>query len=162
MVSDYNGASNPNNSVDPRSLRSTNETVELMGDVLVTGGPGDNSGIGAAWIFTRISSESKWTQKAKLVANDSVGQAAQGTSVSISSDGNIVAVGGPNDNNQLGAVWLYTNTSTGYKQIGYKLRGNGYSAITRQGSSVSIPANGSLVVSGAPELGVTWVLMAQK
>jgi len=34
IVSDYNGASNPNNSVDPRSLRGTNETVELMGDIV--------------------------------------------------------------------------------------------------------------------------------
>lgn len=34
IVSDYNGASNPNNSVDPRSLPGTNETVELMGDIV--------------------------------------------------------------------------------------------------------------------------------
>lgn len=142
------------------ALLGTSVALSNDGNVLVTGGPGDNSGIGAAWVSTR--SETGWTQTAKLIANDSVGQAAQGTSVSISSDGSIVAVGGAGDNNLLGAVWLYSNVSGSYKQLGYKLRGSGYNTVTRQGASVSIPANGSVVVSGAPEIGSTYIFMPQK
>jgi hypothetical protein len=55
------------------------------------GGPNDNPvsglGIGAAWVYTR--SNGVWTQQgSKLVGTGAVGNAEQGWSVSLSSDGN--------------------------------------------------------------------------
>ena len=36
-----------------------------------------------------------------------IGASNQGTSVSLNSNGNLLAVGGPNDNNFTGAVWIF-------------------------------------------------------
>ena len=44
-----------------------------------------------------------------------VGNAAQGASVALSSNGNTALVGGPDDNTDLGAVWMFTvNGTTGH------------------------------------------------
>ena len=52
-----------------------------------------------------------------------------GWSVSLSSDGSILAVGGNADNNLIGATWLFRyNGSGGYTQLGDKLVGTGYQA----------------------------------
>ena len=56
-------------------------------------GTSDNSGAGAAWVWTR--SGGVWTQQgAKLVGSGAVGDAQQGYSVSLSADGNTAIVGG--------------------------------------------------------------------
>ena len=65
------------------------------------GGWGDNTGIGAAWVFTR--SNGVWTQQGnKLVGAGAVQvtpmAAGQGRSVALSGDGNTAIVGGPFDN----------------------------------------------------------------
>ena len=50
-----------------------------------------------------------WTQQGnKLVGTGAVGNAQQGISVSLSSDGNTAIVGGPTDNGEAGAAWVYT------------------------------------------------------
>ena len=64
------------------------------GNTALIGGPSDNGGVGAAWVFTR--SGSTWTQQgAKLVGTGAVGHAGQGWSVALSADGNTALVGGP-------------------------------------------------------------------
>ena len=69
------------------------------------GGTGDNPA-GAVWVFTR--SGGVWTQQGnKLVGAGAVGAAAQGQSVALSADGNTAIVGGPGDNSQIGAAWVY-------------------------------------------------------
>ena len=56
-------------------------------------GRDDNSGTGAAWVFTR--SGGVWSQQgSKLVGTGAVGAAEQGCSVAISADGNTAIVGG--------------------------------------------------------------------
>src|SRR2546423_153102 len=49
-------------------------------------------------------------QGPKLVGTGAVGTAGQGRSVALSSDGNTAIVGGPNDNNNTGAAWVYTRS----------------------------------------------------
>src|SRR5262249_61824015 len=67
------------------------------GNTAIVGGWFDNSKTGAAWVFTR--SGGGWTQQGKkLVGNDAVGNARQGTSPALSADGNTAIVGGPGDN----------------------------------------------------------------
>ncbi len=48
--------------------------------------------------------------------------------MSLSGDGSILAVGGPSDNNDVGATWVfqYNDGSGGYTQLGSKLVGTGY------------------------------------
>ena len=63
------------------------------GNTALVGGPYDNGGTGAAWVFTR--SGSTWTQQGpKLVGTGAVGTAEQGWSVALSADGNTALIGG--------------------------------------------------------------------
>jgi hypothetical protein len=68
------------------------------GNTAIVGGYGDNNYAGAAWVYTR--SNGVWTQQgSKLVGTGAVGNfVSQGSSVSLSGDGNTAIVGGPNDN----------------------------------------------------------------
>jgi hypothetical protein len=49
-------------------------------------------------------------QGPKLVGTGAVGGANQGYSVALSGDGNTTIVGGPNDNSEIGAAWVYTRS----------------------------------------------------
>jgi hypothetical protein len=83
-------------------------SVSLSGNggAAVVGGAGDNGGVGAAWVFTR--SGDVWTQQGtKLVGTGAVGDAWQGSSVSLSGDGAAAIVGGPYDNSAAGAAWIF-------------------------------------------------------
>jgi hypothetical protein len=100
------------------------------GNTAIVGGPDDNpgtsnnSGTGAAWVFTR--SGGVWTQQgSKLVGTGAVGSALQGYSVALSDDGNTVIVGGPGDNSNAGAAWVYTRSGGVWTQQGSKLVGIG-------------------------------------
>ncbi len=130
------------------------------GNTLAVGGPFDNTNIGAVWIFTR--SGSTWSQQgSKLVGTGYTNQPAQGYSVSLSSDGNTLAVGGLSDNTNIGAVWIFTRSGTTWSQQGSKLIGTGYTGTPRQGSSVSLNSDGNTLVIGGrsdtTSIGAIWV-----
>jgi hypothetical protein len=79
------------------------------GNTAIVGGPADNSGAGATWVFTR-SGGGVWTQLGpKLIGSGAVGTAGQGHSVALSADGTTAIVGGPNDNTNVGAVWVFSS-----------------------------------------------------
>jgi hypothetical protein len=81
------------------------------GNTAIVGGPDDNSNTGAAWVFTR-SGGGVWTQLgSKLSGNGAVGGARQGWSVALSADGNTAILGGPDDNTNAGAAWIFTAPS---------------------------------------------------
>ena len=138
-------------------------SVSLSADdnTAIVGAPEDNGGAGAAWIWTR--SGDIWTQKsAKLVGSDAVGKAAQGSSVSISADGNTVLIGGPADNNDSGAAWIWTrNGDSWIQQPGGKLIALNPTGLSRQGSSVSLSADGNKAIVGGPSdgnnAGAAWI-----
>jgi hypothetical protein len=77
------------------------------GNTAIVGGLLDNGYAGAAWLYTR--SEGVWTQQGgKLEGADAVGILVyQGSSVALSADGNTAMVGGPCDNNYIGAAWVF-------------------------------------------------------
>src|SRR5207248_2473974 len=117
----------------------------------LVGGPGDSSGVGAAWVFTR--SGSTWSQQGnKLVGTGSSGAAGQGNSVALSADGNTALVGGPGDNTGIGAAWVFTRTGSTWSQQGNKLVGTGGTRPTYedQGDSVGLSADGNTALLGAP------------
>ena len=76
------------------------------GNTALIGGYGDNSSVGAAWVWTR--SGGVWTQQgSKLVGPGAVGTANQAISVSLSADGTTALIGGPTDNSLAGAAWVF-------------------------------------------------------
>ena len=84
--------------------------ISADGNTAMVGGWNDNAGVGAAWVYSRTGGS--WSQKGvKLVGTGNIGNANQGTSVSISSDGKTAIVGGPGDNNLAGAAWVFTALS---------------------------------------------------
>jgi hypothetical protein len=89
-------------------------SVSLSGDgnTAIVGGDRDNGYAGASWVFAR--SGGVWTQQGtKLVGTGAVGTSVQqGKSVSVSSDGRRVIIGGPIDNNGPGAAWMFYNSTT--------------------------------------------------
>jgi hypothetical protein len=134
--------------VGPTVRQGVAVSLSSDGHTAVIGGSSDDSAIGAAWIFIR--SGSIWTQQGnKLRGNDAgTSSAAQGWSVSLSSDGNIAFVGGPGDVSARGATWVYERNEGVWSQLGSKLIGTGGVGSSRQGSSVSISADGNTAVIG--------------
>jgi hypothetical protein len=62
---------------------------------------------------------------AKLVGTSAVGSSVyQGRSVSLTADGNTLAVGGYTDNNWAGATWVFTRNDSTWTQQGPKLVGS--------------------------------------
>ncbi|WP_438967133.1 InlB B-repeat-containing protein [Flavobacterium sp.] len=135
-------------------------SMSADGNTAIVGGYGDDSNTGAAWIYTRNGTT--WSQQGnKLVGNDAVGAAQQGWSVSMSADGNTAIVGGNNDNNGVGAAWVFTRSGTSWIQQGDKLIGTGAIAGAYQGYSVSLSADGNTAIVGGyydnAGKGATWI-----
>jgi FG-GAP repeat len=145
--------------------------ISADGNTALVGGPEDASCVGtvcigcvgsvctgATWVFTR--SGGSWIQEAKLVATDFLGQASQGYSVALSADGNTAIVGGPHDNNNAGAAWVWTRNGTSWSEV-TKLVGNDAVGSAAQGWSVALSAAGNTAIIGGPydngEIGAAWV-----
>ena len=135
-------------------------SVSLSGDgnTAIIGGWGDNSGVGAAWVYTR--SGGVWTQQGtKLAGAGAIGPVSQGYSVSLSGDGNTAIVAGPGENNI-----VYTRTGGVWTQQGSKLVGTGAVGDAGQGYSVSLSGDASTAMVGGPldnsSAGAAWVYAA--
>ena len=99
-------------------------------------------------------------QGAKLVDTNATA-AKQGWSVAVSADGNTAVVGGPYDNSNVGAAWVYTRGGGAWTQQGAKLVGTGANGAALQGDSVAVSADGNTAVVGGPVdssgAGAAWV-----
>ena len=130
------------------------------GATALVGGPADDTQTGAAWVFTRTGGS--WTQQGtKLVGTGAVGAAWQGHSVALSADGATALVGGPADDTQTGAAWVFTRTGGSWTQQGTKLVGTGAVGAAQQGWSVALSADGATALVGGPaddtQTGAAWV-----
>ena len=130
------------------------------GNTAIIGGYGDNAANGAAWVWTR--SGGAWTQQgSKLVgtgAVSGVGNAWQGWSVALSADGNTAVIGAIADNNNAGAIWVWTRSGGIWAQQSPKLTAAGNVGAALLGNSVSLSADGNrALVGGSGGDGATWV-----
>jgi hypothetical protein len=139
------------------------------GNTAIVGGPGDSSGTGAAWVFTRRlhcvpTCVLVWSQQGNnLIGTGAVGNANQGWSVALSGGGNTAIVGGPFDSTRAGAAWVFIRDSAGlWSQQGTKLVGSDALGIAQQGYSVALSCNTAVV--GGPvdnsQAGAAWVFVA--
>jgi hypothetical protein len=108
--------------------------------------------------------QAQFTQQGpKLVGGGAAGGSGQGGSVSLSSDGNTAIVGGPADNDNTGAVWVFTRSDGVWSQQGPKLVGTGAVGPfgAEQGFSVSLSGDGSSAIVGGNAddggVGAAWV-----
>ena len=147
-------------SIGGRSLQGNSVALSSDGNTAIVGAPGDNpngnNSIGAAWVWVR--SGGVWTQQQKLVGNNPVGFATQGSSVALSGDGNTATVGAPGDNSGAGAAWVWRRSGGIWTQQAKLLGGN---ALASLGSAVALSSNGNIAIVGAPlydgGTGAAWV-----
>ncbi len=131
------------------------------GSTALIGGPYDSNDRGAAWVFSR--SGTTWTQQGnKLIGTGGVGASIyQGFSVALSADGNTALIGGPYDNNLLGALWVFKRNGTIWSQQGGKLTATGNSGAASIGSSVALSGDGLTALAGGfydnSNIGASWV-----
>ena len=84
------------------------------GTYALVGGPADNEHAGAAWVFLR--SGSTWSQQGpKLTGKEETGKGEFGASVALSEEvesKTYALIGGPGDNEGVGAAWVFLRTGT--------------------------------------------------
>jgi hypothetical protein len=136
-------------------------SVALSADGITAliGGWGDDGNEGAAWVFTR--SGSIWTQQGeKLTGGGETGEGEFGTSVALSADGNTALIGGPHDNGNAGAAWVFSRSASTWVQQGEKLTGTDETGAGRFGESVALSVDGNTALIGGPrddsEAGAAW------
>ena len=135
-------------------------SLSADGNTAIVGGPFDSSYVGAAWVWTR--SGGIWTQQGgKLVGSDATLRSFQDYSVSLSADGNTAIVGGPFDNNNGGAAWIWTRSGGVWSQQGNKLFAPGAISTAYQGIAVSLSGDGNTAMVGGytdnSNAGAVWV-----
>ncbi len=129
------------------------QSVALSADAttLLIGGINATSNVSNAWVFTR--SGSTWTQPqpgTTIAGSDAVGTAANGTSVTLSADGNTAMMGSVSDNANRGAAWVFTRSANAYTQKGNKLVATGtVGTALYMGRTVAISADGTNLLVGA-------------
>jgi hypothetical protein len=151
------------NPTDEIGNASTAKSVALSGDgnTALIGGPGDDEGQGAVWVFRRKGSN--WVQQAKLVPTGETGNGRFGESVALSGDGSTALVGAPNDADGIGAAWTFTRTGSGWRQRGMKVTGPGEVGSGHFGRAVSLSADAKTALIGGPKdnqfTGAVWVFI---
>ena len=99
----------------------------------------------------------------KLHGSGAVGASQQGYHVSLSDDGSTLAVGGPGDHGNIGAVWISTHDSSSgnWTQQGSKLVGSRASGGASQGTSACLSGDGTTLALGGQtddaSTGATWI-----
>ena len=144
------------------SAQGSAVSLSIDGNILVVGGSGDNTNVGAIWVFTRTSST--WSQlNSKLVGTGNTGASLQGISVAISVDGNTIVVGGSGDNSGVGAMWVYYLYGFVYTQLNSKITASDTTGAAGFGNSVCIANNGhTICVSGVNDnsnVGAIWTFI---
>jgi hypothetical protein len=124
--------------------------ISADGNTVAIGAPDDSSN-GATWIYVRKCGA--WEKQAKLYGALTSGASNQGAAVSLSADGNTLAVGGPSDNGNTGAVWIFVRSECGkWSQQGAKLVVTGvvdFPVLIRTGDAVDLSADGNTLVVGS-------------
>jgi hypothetical protein len=111
------------------------------GDTALVGGPQDNGLVGAAWVFT--GSGATWSQQGeKLSARGVIAKGQFGESVAVSDDGSTALVGG-DQNESVGAAWVFARTKHGWAQQAKLIFAEG-----QGGGGVALSADGNTALIG--------------
>ncbi len=145
---------------DALAYQGTSVAVSGDGNIVVAGGNFDLDQAGAAWVWVR--SVGVWSQlSTKLLGAGVDGpKAQQGASVSISADGNTAIIGGPLDNSQVGAAWVWNRSGSAWTQPQPKLISSGALGHASQGGAVALSSDGNTaIVGGANDnpRGAAWI-----
>jgi Secretion system C-terminal sorting domain/FG-GAP repeat len=139
------------NGVNPADFFGRNLRMSSDGNTLVIGAfMNDGNGEDAGQVRVFTWSGTAWTQKGADIYGEAAGDRS-GLSVSISSDGNILAVGAylnDGNGNDAGHVRIYTWSDSAWAQKGLDI--DGEATGDHFGRSVSMSSDGNTVSIGAP------------
>jgi hypothetical protein len=129
--------------------------ISADGNTIAVGSPATSgnslSACGGVKIYQNINGS--WTQLGNAIYGE-FPYDYSGWSISISSNGNVVAIGAPgndgedNGSTEFGQVRVYYNNSGNWIQIGQDI--NGEAPLDNSGRSVSLSSDGTIVAIGAP------------
>ena len=141
--------------IPPDSIGITTGAVSLSNDgkVLAFGAFQDNGAIGAVWIYAYIAGA--WTiQGTKITGPGEIGAGEFGYSVSLNGAGDILAVGSPQENGQIGAAYIFNLNNLAAPVFVTRLVGTALPAAPVFGFVVNFSADGSTLAVGASSSGV--------
>jgi hypothetical protein len=144
---DINGEAESDNSGWSVSLSSNGDTVAV--GAINNDGNGSNAGHVRVYDWDTTVTPNRWTQRGQDINGEAVNDNS-GFSVSLSSDGNTVAVGGPyNDGTGVdaGHVHVYDWDTVAWTQRGSDIDGEATGDYS--GWSVSLSSNGNILAVGA-------------
>lgn len=120
------------------------------GTTAVVGGPGDNGGVGATWVFASEGEE--WGQSAKLLPGPLKGKGAFGIHAAISGDGQTILVGAPKAHTaEGGAAWVFKLEGGEWARQAAPLTGGGETKHADFGHSVALSEDGTVAFVGGPK-----------
>ena len=97
-------------------------SMSADGSVIAVGAHGKNNQVGQTDVYNFNYATGVLALTASLVGSGAAGQSGQGNlAVSVSGNGQTLAVGGPNDAENVGAVWVFNKNGTAWTQTGAKL-----------------------------------------
>ncbi|MFM8612809.1 MAG: fibronectin type III domain-containing protein [Actinomycetota bacterium] len=126
-------------------------SVSSDGSIVAIGASGnDGNGSNSGSVRVYAWNGSAWAQRGADIDGEAAGDES-GSSVSVSSDGSIVAIGAPYNNgasgSDSGSVRVYAWNGTSWAQRGADI--DGEAAGDESGTSVSVSSDGSIVAIGA-------------
>jgi hypothetical protein len=128
-------------------MQGSSVAISANGNTIIVGGPGDFMNEGASWVFVR--SGGVWSQQGpKLYAESSTSPILVGRSVAISGDGNTAMVSSPGADGSVGKVWIFKRSAGVWTKQNSALLGIGTEGAARQGWSVALSSEGTLIESG--------------
>ena len=141
---DINGESAGDVSGSSVSLSSDGNTLAIGIPGTLVNGLG--TGITRVYKWNLSSTPASWLQHGEDILGESSGDNS-GSYVSLSSDGNRIAIGAPYANSTTGNTSVFEWNTTSWVQLGQNI--NGESEGDYSGSSVSLSADGTIVAIGA-------------
>jgi hypothetical protein len=127
------------------------ESISLSNDglILAVGAlKNDDNGLNSGHVSVYKNINDSWVQ----IGNNIVGESEYdefGESISVSSDGSIIAIGTSKNSENSGRVRIYKNINDSWTQIGGNI--NGEAILDFSGRSISLSSDGSIVAIGAPQ-----------
>lgn len=120
------------------------------GNTLAVGAHLDDnvSGTNAGSVYVFVRSNDSWTEQVRLQASDAAANDQFGFAVSISADGNTLAVGAYFDNSARGSVYVFTRSGTTWAQQARLQTSDGLSG-DRFGTSVALSSDGNTLAAGS-------------
>jgi hypothetical protein len=134
-------------SASPHADFGTSVVLSSDGRTALVGGD-QNTGGGAAWIFTRRQHSTRIHQDAKLLGQGIGPFVSFGGAVALSSAGTTALVGAGGEDREQGAAWIFERSGSSWLRR-KKLTAGGERGLGNFGQSVALSSNGKIALIGS-------------